>query len=148
MTSNFRISKNLEDRSSNFPNFRKALFQFRILLWNVRKTIFRCLYFLGKVHIAFAIDSKFRSSYTLTRALSPRISSIQKNFTYAVIVKFENSKTAFRNFENSKSDLPNFGIFEKLEEDKWMEPIYQPIQYTQRYGQFGIFVSRSFFESP
>ena len=32
MTSNFRISKNLEDRSSNFPNFRKALFQFRILL--------------------------------------------------------------------------------------------------------------------
>ena len=46
----------------------------------------------------------------------------KKYFTYAVIVKFENSKTAFRNLENSKSDLPNFGIFEKLEGDKWMEP--------------------------
>ena len=63
MTSNFRISKNLEDRSSNFPNFRKALFQFRILLWKVRKTIFRCLYFWGKKHVAFPIDINLSSIY-------------------------------------------------------------------------------------
>ena len=62
MTSNFRISKNLEDRSSNFPNFRKALFQFRILLWKVRKIIFRCLYFLGKVRIASQLMNSVFSS--------------------------------------------------------------------------------------
>ena len=56
MAFNFWISKNLEDCSSNFSNFWKALFQFRILLWKVRKTIFKCLYFWGKVRIAFAID--------------------------------------------------------------------------------------------
>ena len=76
MSSNFRISKNLEDRSSNFPNFRKALFQFRILLWKVRKTIFRCLIFLGKVRFLLV----WLTLYFGLCALSPRISSIQKIF--------------------------------------------------------------------
>ena len=60
--------------------------------------------------------SKFLYTYTCP---FPKNIKHPKIFTFAVsIVKFENSKTAFRNFENSKSDLPNFGIFEKLEEDK------------------------------
>ena len=39
----FRIFEKLEDPSSNFPNFRKAIFQFRILLSALSKKIFRCL---------------------------------------------------------------------------------------------------------
>ena len=106
MTSNFRISKNLEDRSSNFPNFRKALFQFRILLWKVRKTIFRCLYFWGKVRIAFAIE--------LNSSIAMR--TFPKNIKHLNIVlrtlvsKIRNWKRAFRNFW--KIGRRRFQIFE------------------------------------
>ena len=43
-------SKIWKRRLPIFQKFQKALFQFRILLTKVRKTIFRCLIFLGKVH--------------------------------------------------------------------------------------------------
>ena len=37
---------------------------------------------------------------------------------YAVIVKFENSKTVFQNFGKFEKQSSTFGIFEKLEENK------------------------------
>ena len=36
----------------------------------------------------------------------------------AITVKFEIGRQLFKNLENSKTALPKFGIFEKLEEDK------------------------------
>jgi len=117
MTSNFRISKNLEDSSSNFPNFRKALFQFRILLWKVHKTIFRCLYFWGKVRIAFAID-EFSSVIWLDNAHFPQKLQASKYWflqcSNILIGKFEIGRGLFENFgklEDGVSKFSNIPIF-------------------------------------
>ena len=107
----FRIFKKLEDPSSNFPNFRRAVFQFRISLAALSKKIFRCLYFLGKVRIAFAIE--------LNSLIAMR--TFPKNIKHLIIVvrtlisKIRNWKRAFRNFWKigrrrfQISNIPIFG---------------------------------------
>ena len=113
MTSNFRISKNLEDCSSNFTNFRKALFQFRILLWKVSKTIFRFLYFLGKVRITFAIE--------LNSSIANAMCTFPQKYKHLNIVlrtfqsRIRNWKRAFRKFGKFEERSSKFLEIRKLE---------------------------------
>ena len=71
-----------------FQNFRKAFFQFRVLLRKVRKTIFRCLNFFGRVRITIykmsliiwpvASVSNFELLYRLTSVISKPLTGVQQ----------------------------------------------------------------------
>ena len=104
-------SKIWKRRLPIFQKFRKALFQFPILLTKVHKTIFRCLIFLGKVRIA--ID-EFSSIANAMRTFPKKYKHLN-----IVLPTFQgrigNWKRAFRKFGKFEERSSKFLEIQKLE---------------------------------
>ena len=72
----FRIFENLEDPSSNFRNFRRAIFEFSNYAIAPLQTNIRCLWFLGKARITVYKLMINWYQLRMRRAISPKNISI------------------------------------------------------------------------
>ena len=93
-----------------FQNFRKAFFQFQILILLQYKTIFRCLQFWGKARM-MVYKLKFTVSITCT---FPKKYKYLNIFLLNAASEIRNWKTAFRKFGKFEEGSSNFSNIRKI----------------------------------